>query len=50
MREQDVSRFVTAQMRTHEAAVRELRAGRKRSHWSWWEIPQIIGLDRKSVV
>lgn len=48
MREQDVSRFVTAQMRTHEAAVRELRAGRKRSHWSWWEIPQIIGLGRTS--
>ena len=48
MRERDVSRFVNAQMRTHEAAVRELRAGHKRSHWSWWEIPQIIGLGRTS--
>ena len=46
MMERDVSRFINAQMQTHEAAVRELRAGHKRSHWSWWEIPQIIGLGR----
>ena len=40
----DVSRFLKAQEGTHETAVRELRNGKKKSHWSWWEIPQIIGL------
>ncbi len=48
MKNRDISRFINAQMQTHEAAVRELRAGHKRSHWSWWEIPQIIGLGRTS--
>ena len=48
MRKPDISRFIHAQARTHEAAVRELRAGHKCSHWSWWEIPQIIGLGRTS--
>ena len=40
----DVSRFLRAQEGTHTAAVRELRNGMKMSHWSWWEIPQIVGL------
>ena len=40
----DVSRFVKAQERTHATAVQELRNGMKLTHWSWWEIPQIVGL------
>lgn len=40
----DVSRFVSVQEGTHTAAVRELRNGKKLTHWSWWEIPQITGL------
>jgi uncharacterized protein (DUF1810 family) len=38
------SKYITAQERTHQAALRELRNGHKVSHWSWWEIPQIVGL------
>ena len=45
----DVSRFLTAQEGTHTAAVRELRNGKKNSHWSWWEIPQIAGLGKTNI-
>ena len=44
----DVSRYIRAQKRTHAAALRELKSGYKSSHWSWWEIPQIIGLGMTS--
>ena len=42
----DLERFVTAQDGggTYEAALAELRAGRKRSHWMWFVFPQIAGL------
>ena len=33
----------------HEAAVRELRAGRKTGHWIWYEFPQVAGLGRSSM-
>ena len=42
----DLARFVQAQVGTHEAAVRELRAGRKTGHWIWYELPQLAGLGR----
>jgi uncharacterized protein (DUF1810 family) len=43
-----LQRFVAAQDRggTYEAALAELRAGRKRSHWMWFVFPQIAGLGR----
>ncbi len=44
----DLARYLKAQERTHEAALRELRSGYKSSHWSWWEIPQITGLGMTS--
>ena len=44
----DLTRYLRAQERTHAAALRELQAGYKASHWSWWEIPQIIGLGMTS--
>lgn len=31
---------------TYDAAVDELRVGRKRSHWMWFVFPQIAGLGR----
>lgn len=40
----DLERFITAQERVFEAAVRELGAGRKRSHWMWFVFPQVRGL------
>ena len=30
----------------HEAAIRELRAGRKTGHWIWYEFPQVAALGR----
>ena len=44
----DITRFIKAQKRTHASALRELKNGYKSSHWSWWEIPQIIGLGMTS--
>lgn len=47
----DLSRFRTAQDRPHggfTAALRELRAGRKTSHWIWYVFPQLAGLGRSS--
>ena len=44
----DLTRYLKAQERTHAAALRELQSGYKMSHWSWWEIPQIIGLGMTS--
>jgi uncharacterized protein (DUF1810 family) len=42
----DLRRFVEAQDRggTYDQALRELRAGRKTSHWMWFVFPQIAGL------
>ncbi|OTF00663.1 DUF1810 domain-containing protein [Halorubrum sp. SD683] len=40
----DLRRFVEAQAGVIESAKRELRAGRKRSHWMWFVFPQVEGL------
>lgn len=45
----DLSRFVNAQAASYDAALAELRAGRKRSHWMWWIFPQIAGLGRSDI-
>jgi uncharacterized protein (DUF1810 family) len=44
----NLQRFVEAQESggTYEAAVAELRRGRKASHWMWFVFPQIAGLGR----
>jgi uncharacterized protein (DUF1810 family) len=42
----DLDRFVAAQEGTYPAALAELRAGRKRSHWMWFVFPQIAGLGQ----
>ena len=44
MAEADVSRFVEAQRTEFDPALREIEAGRKRSHWIWYVFPQIAGL------
>jgi uncharacterized protein (DUF1810 family) len=31
---------------TYDQALRELRAGKKRSHWMWFVFPQLAGLGR----
>jgi uncharacterized protein (DUF1810 family) len=44
----DLDRFVAAQDQggTYDAAVAELRSGRKRGHWMWFVFPQIAGLGQ----
>ena len=44
----DLRRFEAAQDDggTYAAALAELRAGRKTSHWMWFVFPQIAGLGR----
>jgi uncharacterized protein (DUF1810 family) len=46
----DLQRFVEAQDTdgTYDAALRELRAGRKTSHWMWFVFPQLAGLGRSA--
>jgi uncharacterized protein (DUF1810 family) len=44
----DLGRFVVAQHDVYDAAVSELRAGRKTSHWMWFIFPQIAGLGRSA--
>ena len=34
---------------TYEAAVAELRSGRKRRHWMWFVFPQIAGLGQSPI-
>ena len=47
----DLQRFVDAQDErgTYDAALAELRAGRKRSHWMWFVFPQLTGLGRSAM-
>ena len=40
----DLPRFVSAQAGAFDAAIAELRAGRKRTHWMWFVFPQLRGL------
>lgn len=40
----NLNRFVEAQERVADAVTRELRAGRKQSHWMWFVFPQVRGL------
>lgn len=44
----DLARFVTAQAGVFEAAIDELKAGQKRSHWMWFVFPQLKGLGHSS--
>ena len=34
---------------TYERALEELKAGRKRSHWIWFVLPQLQGLGRSAM-
>ncbi|WP_308515243.1 DUF1810 domain-containing protein [Sphingomonas flavescens] len=41
-----LDRFIEAQSSTIEAALAELHAGQKRTHWMWFIFPQIHSLGR----
>jgi len=40
----DLKRFAAAQDPVYSTVTRELREGRKQSHWMWFIFPQIAGL------
>ena len=40
----DLKRFLKAQEQTYEAALGEIRNGKKEGHWMWFIFPQISGL------
>ena len=43
-----LERFVKAQEYDYDTALREIRSGRKRSHWMWYIFPQLQGLGFSS--
>ncbi len=45
----NLGRFVAVQKGDYEAALREITAGRKRTHWMWYVFPQIDGLGSSSM-
>ena len=45
----DLDRFVAAQDPVYEQVRRELRDGRKRSHWMWFVFPQLSGLGHSAM-
>ena len=45
----DIKRFLDAQQRDYETALREIRNGHKQSHWIWYVFPQIAGLGYSSM-
>lgn len=44
----NLGRFVEAQQRGFQAAIAELNAGAKQSHWMWFIFPQLKGLGRSA--
>ena len=44
----NLNRFVEAQESDYGRALKEIREGRKRSHWMWYIFPQIAGLGHSS--
>lgn len=44
-----LERFVQAQRENYADALAELNAGRKRTHWSWYVLPQLLGLGSSAM-
>ncbi len=42
----NLQRFKDAQDRDYEIALREIKNGRKQSHWMWYVFPQLKGLGQ----
>ena len=45
----DLARFTVAQSGHIDDALAEMRAGRKRTHWMWFVVPQMRGLGRSDM-
>lgn len=46
MSDYDLSRYLEAQNKDYEVALKEIKEGYKRSHWMWYIFPQILGLGQ----
>lgn len=44
-----LERFLEAQSNSFDEALSELLAGRKRTHWMWYILPQLRGLGRSEM-
>ena len=44
----DLNRFISAQERSYDAALREIKSGHKATHGMWYIFPQIAGLGFSS--
>ena len=44
-----LDRFLDAQERMYEIALKEIRNGEKESHWMWYIFPQLRGLGRSQM-
>jgi uncharacterized protein (DUF1810 family) len=40
----DLNRFIEAQEKTYDDALKEIQNGKKQSHWMWFIFPQLRGL------
>ena len=49
MADYELDRFLKAQEDVYAQALRELCAGRKRSHWMWFIFPQLAGLGSSAM-
>lgn len=45
----DLSRFLEAHRQSYQTALREIKNGRKCSHWMWYIFPQMKGLGHSSM-
>ena len=45
----DLDRFLKAQADSYETALKEIRSGKKGSHWMWYIFPQLKGLGRSEM-
>lgn len=45
-KEYNLNRFLEAQGENYNRALREIKEGRKRSHWMWYIFPQLKGLGK----
>lgn len=45
----ELSRYIDAQQQNYDAALSEIKSGRKRSHWMWYVFPQVQGLGTTEI-
>ena len=45
----DLSRFIEAQDNMYSVALKEIKSGKKKSHWMWYIFPQIKGLGKTEI-